>query len=154
MIAASDCVFKCGKNVFTMRIGPLKLISISRVMSSRLPALSVHLSLIAARDKNRVTKCRELFGEFVTDAAATACDQNRIAREFHNSSASITSASLPSSFFMVPILTGCSLICVSQGPDPVFKPLCLHHHHLRVVGAERNGRHTLKGGEEMDRQFS
>src|SRR6267154_562240 len=34
---------------------------------------TVHLSLIAARDKNRVTKCRELFGEFVTDAAATAC---------------------------------------------------------------------------------
>jgi hypothetical protein len=25
-----------------------------------------------------------LFGEFVTDAAATACDQNRIVREFHN----------------------------------------------------------------------
>src|SRR6476661_7653776 len=45
---------------------------------------TVHLSLIAARDKNRVTKCRELFREFVTDAAATAGDQNRIAREFHN----------------------------------------------------------------------
>src|SRR6202023_701154 len=45
---------------------------------------SVHLSFIAARDKNRVTKCRELFGEFVTDAAATAGDQNRIVREFHN----------------------------------------------------------------------
>src|SRR5713101_5615286 len=28
MIAASDFVFKCGKNCFTMRIGPLKLISI------------------------------------------------------------------------------------------------------------------------------
>jgi len=27
MIAASDFVFKCGKNCFTMRIGPLKLIS-------------------------------------------------------------------------------------------------------------------------------
>src|SRR6267142_2516894 len=27
---------------------------------------TVHLSLIAARDENRVTKCRELFGEFVT----------------------------------------------------------------------------------------
>src|ERR1700730_18304362 len=115
---------------------------------------TVHLSLIAARDKNRVTKCRELVGEFVTDAAATACDQNRIAREFHNSSASITSASLPSSFFMVPILTGCSLICVSQGPDPVLNPLCLHPHPLGVVGAERTGRHTLKGGEEMDRQSS
>jgi hypothetical protein len=25
-----------------------------------------------------------LFGEFVTDAAGTAGDQNRIAREFHN----------------------------------------------------------------------
>src|ERR1700686_1780280 len=44
--------------------------------------------------------------------------------------------------------------CVSQGPDPVFKPLCLHHHHLAVVGAERNSRHTLKGGEQMDREFS
>src|SRR5229473_4242751 len=44
--------------------------------------------------------------------------------------------------------------CVSQGPDPVFKPLCLHHHHLAVVGAERNSRHTLKGGEEVDREFS
>src|SRR6266481_4368013 len=45
---------------------------------------TVHLSLIAARDKNRVTKCRELFGEFVTDAAGAAGDQYRIAREFHN----------------------------------------------------------------------
>src|ERR1700745_3522624 len=36
---------------------------------------TVQLSLIAARDKNRVTKCRELFGEFVTDAACTAGDQ-------------------------------------------------------------------------------
>src|SRR5580698_678607 len=45
---------------------------------------TVQLSLIAARDKNRVTKCRELFGEFVTDAAGAAGDQNRIAREFHN----------------------------------------------------------------------
>src|SRR5271170_7661957 len=45
---------------------------------------TVHLSLIAARDKNRVTKRRELFGEFVTDAAATAGDQNRIAPELHN----------------------------------------------------------------------
>src|SRR6202043_2237940 len=45
---------------------------------------TVHLSLIAARDKNRVPKSHELFGEFVTDAAATAGDQNRILREFHN----------------------------------------------------------------------
>src|ERR1700732_1749736 len=45
---------------------------------------SVHLSLIAAGDKNRVTKCRESFAEFVTDAAATAGDQNRIVRKFHN----------------------------------------------------------------------
>src|SRR5579862_5991513 len=45
---------------------------------------TVHLSLIAARDKNRVTKRRELFGEFITDTAATARDQNRIAPEFHN----------------------------------------------------------------------
>src|SRR5260370_23130253 len=45
---------------------------------------TVHLSLIAARDQNRVTKRRELFGEFVTDAAGAAGDQNRIARELHN----------------------------------------------------------------------
>src|ERR1700682_1644969 len=45
---------------------------------------AVHLRLIAARDKNRVTKCRELFGEFVTDATGAARDQNRIAPEFHN----------------------------------------------------------------------
>src|SRR5580704_7737422 len=45
---------------------------------------TVHLSLIAARDKNPVTKCRELFGEFVTDATSTTGDQNRIARELHN----------------------------------------------------------------------
>src|SRR6202035_5382344 len=45
---------------------------------------TVHLRLIAARDKNRVTKRRELFGELVTDAAGTAGDQNRIARKFHN----------------------------------------------------------------------
>src|SRR5229473_5641163 len=45
---------------------------------------TVHLSLIAARDKNLITKCRELFGEFITDAAGAAGDQNRIAREFHN----------------------------------------------------------------------
>src|SRR6266481_4958927 len=47
---------------------------------------TVQLSLIAARDKNRVTKCRELLGEFVADAAGTAGDQNRIAREFHKAS--------------------------------------------------------------------
>src|ERR1700739_1118722 len=45
---------------------------------------TVHLSLIAARDKNLITKCRELFGEFVTDAAGAAGDQNRIALEFHD----------------------------------------------------------------------
>src|SRR6202051_3836135 len=45
---------------------------------------TVHLSLIAARDKNLVTKGRELFGGFVTDPRGTAGDQNRIAREFHN----------------------------------------------------------------------
>src|ERR1700736_4893809 len=45
---------------------------------------TVHLSLITARDKNRVTKRRELFGEFVTDAAASAGDQNRITPELHN----------------------------------------------------------------------
>src|SRR5271154_1739491 len=45
---------------------------------------TVHLSLIAARDKNRVTKCRELFGEFVTYATGTTGDQNRIATEVHS----------------------------------------------------------------------
>src|SRR5260370_11581722 len=45
---------------------------------------TVHLSLIAARDKNRVINCRELFREFVTDATGTTGDQNRIAPEFHN----------------------------------------------------------------------
>src|SRR5258705_10451323 len=39
---------------------------------------TVYLRLIAARDKNRVPKCRELFGAFVTDAPATAVDQNRM----------------------------------------------------------------------------
>src|SRR3984893_3849113 len=46
---------------------------------------TVHLSLIAARDKNRVTECRELSGEFVTDATSAAGDQNRIPPPFHNS---------------------------------------------------------------------
>src|ERR1700716_4517045 len=45
---------------------------------------TVHLSLIEACDKNRVTKRRELLGEFVTDSTAATGDQNRIAREFHN----------------------------------------------------------------------
>ena len=45
---------------------------------------TVHLGLIAPGDKNRVTECRELPREFVTDAAAPAGDQNRIVREFHN----------------------------------------------------------------------
>src|ERR1700730_8029376 len=45
---------------------------------------TVHLSLIAARDQNRVTKCREVFGEFVTNSAGTAGYQNRSARELHN----------------------------------------------------------------------
>src|ERR1700676_294361 len=35
---------------------------------------TVQLSLIAACNKNRVTKRRELFGEFVTDAAGAASD--------------------------------------------------------------------------------
>src|SRR5258708_12881664 len=42
---------------------------------------TVHLSLIAARDKNRVTKRRELFVEFLTDPPATPGDQNRIPRQ-------------------------------------------------------------------------
>src|SRR5580700_10656659 len=45
---------------------------------------TVHLGLIAARDKNLITKRRELFSEFVTDAAGAARDQNRIALEFHS----------------------------------------------------------------------
>src|SRR5713101_5513258 len=45
---------------------------------------TVHLSLIAACDKNCVTKRRELLGEFVTDSAGTTGDQNRIALEFHS----------------------------------------------------------------------
>src|ERR1700684_2856639 len=45
---------------------------------------TVHLSLIAARDKNLVTKGRELFGEFVTNAARTTGNQNCIARKLHN----------------------------------------------------------------------
>src|ERR1700737_3763576 len=36
---------------------------------------TVHLGLIAARDKNLITKRRELFGEFVTDAAGAAGDK-------------------------------------------------------------------------------
>src|ERR1700684_326623 len=39
---------------------------------------TVNLSLIAARDKNLVTKGRELFGEFVTDSAGAAGDQDRV----------------------------------------------------------------------------
>src|ERR1700687_1826715 len=46
---------------------------------------TVELHVIAASDKNRVTKDRELFGKFVTNAAGTAGDQNRVAPEFHNS---------------------------------------------------------------------
>src|SRR5258706_11420166 len=45
---------------------------------------TLQLSLVPARDKNRVTQCRELFGEFVSDAAGAAGDQNRIAPELHN----------------------------------------------------------------------
>src|SRR5258708_35549597 len=45
---------------------------------------TVQLSLIAARDKNLVPKGRELFGQFVTDAAGATGDQDRIAREFHD----------------------------------------------------------------------
>src|SRR5260370_14165984 len=39
---------------------------------------TVHLSLIAAPDKNIIINCRELFGEFGTDAAGAPADQNRI----------------------------------------------------------------------------
>src|ERR1700686_2966130 len=44
---------------------------------------TVHLGLIAARDEILITKRRELFGEFASDAAGAARDQNRIALEFH-----------------------------------------------------------------------
>src|SRR5580698_472172 len=40
---------------------------------------AVQLNLISARDKNRVAKCCELLGEFVTDATGATGDQNRIA---------------------------------------------------------------------------
>src|SRR4029077_17212243 len=46
------------------------------------------------------------------------------------------------------------VLLLSQGPDPVLKPLCFRHHDLWVFGADRNSRHTLKGREEMDREFS
>src|SRR6201998_1622385 len=45
---------------------------------------TVHLRLIAAGDKDRVTKGSELFGELVNDAAGSAGNQNRIAGESHN----------------------------------------------------------------------
>src|SRR5882672_6521450 len=64
--------------------GDLFVKSGDRFRIGNVASKGVHLSLIAARDKNRVTKRRELFGEFVTDAAGTAGDQNRIAREFHS----------------------------------------------------------------------
>src|SRR5260370_26349027 len=63
MIAASDFVFKCGKNCFTMRIDPLKLISISRVMSSRLPAV-VNIDLTHdAGVVDQHVELRKLFGD-------------------------------------------------------------------------------------------
>src|SRR5580693_371579 len=108
MIAASDFVFKCGKNLssdvfeassFVVNIdlthhagvvdqnvelrklfGDLFVKSGDRFRIGNVASKgvnlwkdrfrTVHLSLIAARDKNRVTKCRELSGEFVPDAAA------------------------------------------------------------------------------------
>src|ERR1700686_1014752 len=45
---------------------------------------TVHLSLIATGDKNRVAKRRKLFGEFVADATGTTGDHNRMVPEFHN----------------------------------------------------------------------
>src|SRR5260370_38772141 len=42
---------------------------------------TVHLSLIAARDKNQVTQCSDLFGDVVTNAPCTASDQNVSVRE-------------------------------------------------------------------------
>src|SRR5258708_26645821 len=48
----------------------------------------------------------------------------------------------------------CTVVRVSQSPDPVFKPLCLHHHHLAVIRAMRHGSHPLKGGEEMHCKFT
>src|ERR1700723_2646194 len=66
---------------------------------------TVHLGLIAARDKNRVTQCRELFGEFVTDAAGAAGDQNRVARELHK----FTSLSRRPSTTPIPLLRSACL---------------------------------------------
>jgi hypothetical protein len=45
---------------------------------------TVHLSLVAARDEDRVAKRRELFGQLLTDAAGAAGDQNRIVPKLHN----------------------------------------------------------------------
>src|ERR1700676_1811430 len=66
MIAAFDFVFKCGKNCFTMRIGPLKLISISRVMSS---CFVVNIDLThdtGVVDQN--VELRELFGDIFVES--------------------------------------------------------------------------------------
>jgi NAD(P)-dependent dehydrogenase (short-subunit alcohol dehydrogenase family) len=35
--------------------------------------------------------------------------------------------------------------CVSQGPDPVLKPLCLHHRHLAFIRAISHGSHRQDG---------
>src|SRR5258706_14058682 len=45
---------------------------------------TVHLSLIAARDKNLVTQYREFFANFEYDAACTPGDQNCIDHALHN----------------------------------------------------------------------
>src|SRR5579859_377076 len=45
---------------------------------------TVHLSLVAAGDEDRVAKRRELSGEFVTDAAGATGDQNRVVPKLHN----------------------------------------------------------------------
>src|SRR6267378_3100700 len=44
--------------------------------------------------------------------------------------------------------------CVSQGPDPVFKPLCLHHHQVGVISGVCHRSHTLKSTEEMRGKLS
>src|SRR5258708_33493057 len=78
MIAAFDFVFKCGKNCFTMRIGPLKLISISRVMSSRLPALSWTLISRISAELPPVPLLRSLYAEIIRSLSADVSPTMRL----------------------------------------------------------------------------
>src|SRR6266446_10520197 len=55
---------------------------------------------------------------------------------------------------MVPILPWLLDDCVSQGPDPVFKPLYLHHYQVGVISGICHRSHTLKSTEETHGKFS